>query len=108
MEPFVGVHSCKTLGLSYLEQQNPSYIGLFNITCMQVKSHLKHLLGLEELSFYSSEGMGGDHPFHSYLFFCVWHSIFVLLWLLSEFNYLLPLYFILQHKTITVTFITIA
>jgi hypothetical protein len=60
---------CKTLGLSYLDQQNPSDTSPFGITYMQMKSHLRYLLGLQEPSFCSSEGMGDDNIFHSYLFF---------------------------------------
>jgi hypothetical protein len=66
----VGTHGCKTLGSIYLNQQNPLETDPFGITYMQVKSHLRHLLGLQEPSFSSSDGMGGDHPFHSYLSVC--------------------------------------
>jgi hypothetical protein len=74
----------KTLGSSYLNQQNPSDIDPFGITYMQVKYHPRNLLGLQETSFYSIEGMGDDHPCHSYLF--VMCSLF---WYFLSLGYLL-------------------
>jgi hypothetical protein len=40
----------------------------------------------------------------SYLL-CVHYPVFVLHWLLGEFSYIVPLYYILQHKPSTITFI---
>jgi hypothetical protein len=42
----------------------------------------------------------------TYLFYTHYYAFFFP-WLLSEFSYILPLYFRVQHKTIIVTFITI-
>jgi hypothetical protein len=49
--------SCNTLGFSFLDQKNPLDTIPFDIIEMQVKSHPMNLLGMQEPSFYSSEGM---------------------------------------------------
>jgi hypothetical protein len=49
--------SYKTLGLSYSINKNPLDTDPFGITYMKVKSRLRHLLGLQEPSFWMDEGM---------------------------------------------------
>jgi hypothetical protein len=73
-------HDGKTLGSRYINQQNPSNTGPFGITYMQVKSHPRNLLGLQEPGFCNNEGMGGDPLIHSYLstlreLYCVFYSL---------------------------------
>jgi hypothetical protein len=53
--------------VQFILPKNLVDIDPFSITYMQVKSHSRHLLGLQEPSFCRNEGMIGDHHIHSYL-----------------------------------------
>jgi len=97
----------KTLGSSYLNQKNPLDTNPFGLTSIQVNSYLRHLLGMQQPSFYISEGMGGNHLIHSYLsglftLSCIYSSIITYLVQLCS-----TIILRMQHTPIIVTFINI-